>query len=202
MLDNIIHEFNHAINSSINEISYDEEIVSMRTGLSHIFYDVHDLAHIKEKSKDVVLEEIINVKQTEDIINIIHSFSNFSIANEEFNNAFYAISSSIEGSYTSSAYYVQSFICKELMKNKTFIPTVENLRLNGNVDDIDKWFDDVVGTSGSYAKLTSLLEKILMEEEKLAKAKWFKNYKINRVREDMRKVMEIIKQYEDNCIFK
>lgn len=202
MLDNVIHEFNHAVNSMINEIKYDDKTVSIRTGLAYLSYDVNDLLHLKEKSKDLTLEEIINVKQTEDIINVLRSFANYEITNEEFNNAFYSIKQSINGEYTSNAYYLQSFICKELMKNKTFIPTIENLRLNGNVDDIASWFDNVTGEEGSYEKLTSLLQKILEEEEKLEKTKLFKNRKINKIRSQMNLVMEIVQTYESNCIFK
>lgn len=202
MLDNITHEFNHAVNSMINEIKYDDKIVGMRTGLSYMLYDINDISRVKEKTKDITLEEIINTKQTEDIIEIIRSFAKYEVHNEEFNNTFYALKHSIEGEYTSNAYYLQSFICKELMDNKTFIPTIENLRLNGNVDDINGWFDNITGREGSYQELTLLLEKILEDEEKLMKSKWFKNYKIGKIREKMRQVMNIIKEYEDNCIFK
>jgi len=202
MLDNVIHEFNHAVNSMINEIKYDEKQVGMRTGLSYMLYDVNDIKHVKDKTKDITLEEIINTKQTEDIIEIIRSFSKYEVHNEEFNNTFYALKHSIEGEYTSNAYYLQSFICKQLMENKTFIPTIENLRLNGNVDDIAGWFDNITGREGSYNELTLLLEKVLEDEEKLIKAKWFKKYKINKIREKMRRAIDIIKEYEDNCIFK
>jgi len=202
MLDNIIHEFNHAVNSMINEIKYDDKNVSMRTGLSYMIYDINDINHIKEKTKDITLEEIINTKQTEDIINVIRSFSKYEVNNEEFNNTFYALEHSINGEYTSDAYYLQSFICRELMKNKTFISTIENLRLNGNVDDIAGWFDNITGKEDSYNKLTILLEKILQEEEHLAKVKWFKNYKISKIKEKMRQVLDIIQEYENNCIFK
>ena len=88
------------------------------------------------------------------------------------------------------------------MKNKTFIPTIENLRFNGNVDDIAGWFDNVTGNEGSYQKLTLLLEEILEDEKKLIKAKWFKKLKISKIREKMRQVMDIIKEYENNCIYK
>ena len=202
MLDNIIHEFNHAVNSMINEIKYDDKIVCMRTGLSYMIYDVNNISQLKEKTKDITLEEIINTKQTEDIIEIIRSFSKYQVYNEEFNNTFYNLKHSIEGEYTSNAYYLQSFICKELMNNKTFIPTIENLRFNGNVDDIAGWFDNVTGNEGSYQKLTLLLEEILEDEKKLIKAKWFKKLKISKIREKMRQVMDIIKEYENNCIYK
>jgi hypothetical protein len=202
MLDNVTHEFNHAVNSMINEIKYDDKIVGMRTGLSYMIYDINDITRIKEKTKDITLEEIINTKQTEDIIEIIRSFSKYDVHNEEFNNTFYALNHSINGEYTSNAYYLQSYICKELMDNKTFIPTIENLRFKGNVDDIESWFDNITGNEGSYRELTLLLDTILEDEEKLAKAKWFKNYKINKIREKMRRVMDIIKDYENNCIFK
>lgn len=202
MLDNIVHEFNHAVNSMLNEIKYDDKKVSMRTGLSYMTFNVSNLNDVIDKTSDITLEEIINTKQTEDIINIINSFGQYQIENIEFNNTFYTLKHEIDEHYTSNAYILQSLICKELMHNKTFIPTIENLRLNGNVDDIDTWFDNVTGTMGSYHKLTNLLESILKMEQDLAKAKWFKQLKINKIRSKISQVMSIIEDYDKNCIFK
>lgn len=202
LLDNIIHEYNHAINSINNEILFDDKEVKMRTGLSYVTYDKDDIKHVKKRSEDIILEEIINTKQTEDIIKIIKSFSKYKIENEEFNTALYQIDRLIKDDYVSDAYYLQSYICKELMKNKTFIPTVENLRLAGNTDDIEKWFDDITGIKKSYQELVTLLNKVMIDETKLSKTKFFRNYHINKIKEKMRKIMEIVRVYEDNCVYK
>ncbi len=203
LIDNLIHEFNHAVNSIINEVSWDDKKVTMRTGLSYITFDRKNLSQAIKRSKDITLEEIINTKQTEDIINIINSFNNYQITNHEFNNALYTLKHDIDaGGYKSKAYFLQSYICKELMKNKTFIPTVENLRFKGNVSDIEEWFDNITGIKGSYKKLTTLLEEILKEDSSLYKTKFFKKYKINKIMAKSREVLDIVNIFDNNCIYK
>ena len=69
-----------------------------------------------------MLEEIINTKQTEDIINIIKSFDQ---NNSIISNTIYAINTETEHKYSSEAYFLQSYICKEILTNRTFISTLE-----------------------------------------------------------------------------
>ena len=202
LLDNTIHEFNHVINSMINEVKYDDKEVSMRTGLSYITYNVNDLTKVTYKSNDVILEEIINTKQSEDILRIIKSFSKYDISNIEFKNTLYAVDKSISDEFRSDAYFLQSFICKELMKNKTFMPTIENLRLNGNVDDIESWFDNITNRKKSYQKLITLLNEMMSLEEKISKTKLLKNIYLSKIKQKMSEVQEIVNEYESNCIFK
>lgn len=203
LIDNLVHEFNHAINSIANEVKWDDEEVSLRTGLSYINYYKDDITKVKARSKDITLEEIINTKQTESVIDIINSFNKYNINNIEFSNTLYALKNDIDtNGYKSNAYCFQSYICKELMKNKTFIPTVENLRFKGNVDDIEKWFDDITGISGSYKKLTFLLDEILKSEAELSKIKWFKKIKINNIMAKSRQVLDIVNIFDKNCIYR
>ena len=202
LLDNIVHEFNHVINSMINEIKYDDNIVSMRTGLSYISYNTNDLNKVINRSEDIILEEIINTKQTEDVLKIIKSFSKYEIDNIEFKNTLYSVDKLIKDDFVSDAYYIQSYICKELMRNKTFIPTMENFRINGNVDDIENWFDNITNTKKSYHKLITLLNDILKYEDKLSKSKMFKSIYISKIKQKMRDIQEIVNEYEQNCIFK
>lgn len=203
LIDNLVHEFNHAINSISNEVSWNEEEILLRTGLSHIAFFKNDITKVKYRSKDIILEEIINTKQTESIIDIINSFNNYKIDNSEFSNTLYALKHDIDtNGYKSNAYFFQSYICKELMKNKTFIPTVENLRFKGNITDIEKWFDDITGISGSYKKLINLLDEILKMEFNLSDTKWFKKFKINNIRAKGREVLDIINIFDKNCIYR
>lgn len=203
LIDNLVHEFNHAINSISNEVKWNQEEVLLRTGLSYITFYRNDVTKVKSRGKDITLEEIINTTQTESIINIINSFNNYEISNSEFSNTLYALKHDIDTSgYRSNAYYFQSYICKELMKNKTFIPTVENLRFKGNIDDIENWFDNITGISGSYKKLTILLDEILKEESELEKVKFFKKFKINQIIAKSREVLDIVNIFDKNCIYK
>ncbi len=203
LMDNIIHEFNHAVNSVNNELKYDDSKIMMRTGLSYFTYNKNNLNQYLSKTDDIMLEEIVNTKQTADIINIINSFSKYSIENEEFSNALYSLKHEIgTDQYTSGAYGLGSYIAKQLIENKTFISTIETLRFKGFVDDIPNWFDNVTGEEGSYKTLTSLLQQISVLEDKYNKAKFFKKHKLELIREKMNQCINIIKDFDDKCIFK
>ena len=203
LIDNLVHELNHAVNSIINEVKWNDTEVSLRTGLSYIHFYKDDVTKVKSRSKDIILEEIINTKQTENIIDIINSFNEYKIDNTEFANTLYALKHDIDTSgYKSNAYYLQTHICKELMKNKTFIPTVENLRFKGNVEDIENWFDNITGIKGSYSKLTTLLDEILKSEARLSEVKLFKKFKINNIISKSREVLDIVAIFDKNCIYK
>ena len=203
LIDNIVHEFNHAVNSINNEIKYDDNTVSIRTGLSYLNYNKSNLIPHAKKDPEITLEEIINTKQSADIINIINSFNSYNIENEEFKNTLYSVKHEISGdTYESKAYYLQSYITKDLMNNKTFIPTIENLRFKGFVDDIPSWFDNIIGRDGTYKKLVILLDDILELEKKYSKAIFFKNYKLNVIRNKISEVVEIVKDFDNKSIFK
>lgn len=202
LLDNIVHEFNHAINSINNEIVYDEKYVKLRTGLSYLVYDKESLRFIS-KSKEVSLEEVINTEQTEEVIDIINSFGNYDIENAEFSNMLFALKNEVNGKeYVSSAYYFQSVICDVLMKNKTFTPTITNLRIKGFVEDIPFLFDNVLGRKGSYIKLNSLLNDIHDLEIKYSKARMFKSFILNKLKGKAQEVISLIYEYDRKCIYK
>jgi hypothetical protein len=202
LIDSIVHEYNHAINSINNEIIYDDKFVKVRTGLSYLIYDRKTLRFI-EKSKESYLEEVINTEQTEEIINIINSFNSFKIDNMEFNNMLFALKNEIRvDKYTSNAYYFQSYICDELMKNKTFTPTISNLRIKGFVDSIPNLFDDVIGKEGSYKYLNSLLEEVYNLEIKYMKSGIFKKIILNKLRSKAFEVIDLINDYDNKCIYK
>lgn len=202
-LDTIIHEFNHAINSMKNEIKEDKNKVYLRTGLSYIEYDKGNIQIGNCKSKDFVLEEIINTKQTEEIIDIILNFNKYEIDDIEIVNFINSIVNEITNlKYKSQAYSVQTYICKDLISNKTFISTLENLRFNGDVDVVSDWFDNIVGESGKYILLNDLLYEIHLLEQKFERAKFFKKKIINKIRDCNKNIFEIIKIFDNNCLYK
>lgn len=203
LMDSMIHEFNHAVNSIKNEIKVGNDEISLRTGLSYINFYKYDIHKLKSKSKDIALEEVINTTQTEAIINIINSFNNYNINNEEIKNALYSIKQEVSAEgYKSNAYFFQAYICKELLSNKTFLPTIEYLRYNGNVEGIEQWFDDIVNVPKSYQKLITLLDGILKDEDALGKNPIFPKYKMNNIIAKSKEVLEIIQTFDKNCIFK
>lgn len=201
LLDNLIHEFNHAINSIQNEIRCDQDLVYLRTGLTYLIYDKKTLQPVS-KQEDAVLEEIINTKQTEMILSCIASFSQYNVLDTEISNIIFIVQQSILGSYRSGAYYLQATVCQRLLENKTFVHTLENLRLQGEIDDLANWFDMIVGKEGSFEKIESLLAQTLELEKELHKAKWFKKAKMQKIMKLSGELFSIINVFNENCNFK
>jgi hypothetical protein len=202
LLDSIIHEYNHAVNSINNEVTWDDKVIRVRTGLSHIFYDKNSLNYLS-KSNEVALEEILNTMQTEEIINIINSFNNKPIDNYEFSSMLYSLKNEIgKESFKSEAYYYDSLLTSELVKNKTFTPTICNLRLNGMIEDIPYLFDNVLGINGEYDRLNSLLTSIHKKEIEYGKRTMFRNLLLNDIKKDSLKVINLIREYDNKCIYK
>ena len=96
LLDDLVHEFNHAINSYVNEVIVSDYLY-LRTGLSLRKYNKSNLSFI-DKDKSFILEEIINTKQTEDIINIIKEFDP---NNRSISNTIYSINIETNHKYNS-----------------------------------------------------------------------------------------------------
>ena len=53
LIDSLAHEFNHAVNSIANEIKWNDEEVSLRTGLSYIHFFRSDINKVKSISQEV-----------------------------------------------------------------------------------------------------------------------------------------------------
>lgn len=198
LLDNLVHEFNHALNSSINEIKVTKQYLYIRTGLTYRIYQKDHLQFIK-KDSSYILEEIINTKQTSDIINIIKGMQPSS---RDMIDTIYAINGETSSHYLSDSYYLQSTICKEILENRTFISTLENLRITGEIYDIEKWFDDITGESNSYRKLNESLEKNYELEKKYAEQKIFKSFTLRKIRETSNNILKIIEKFNQNVNFK
>jgi len=198
LLDNLVHEFNHAINSYNNEIKVTNKYIYLRTGLTFRLYHKEDLSFIR-KDPSYLLEEIINTKQTEDVINIIKKFDP---KNSSINNTIYAINGETSHQYNSNSYYLEGYVCKKILENKTFIRTLETLRLNGDVYDISNWFDSITGTKGSYKELISLLNDIYNLEIEYSKKKYFKSFTLNKIRDSSNKIMRIVETFDNNVSYR
>ena len=201
LLDNLVHEFNHAINSIYQESKEIEDKIYLRTGLTYIIYNRNTLKQVK-KDESYILEEIINTKQTEIIIDIINSFNKYSINDITVTNTLYAINHSITNSFKSNAYLLQSLVCKTLIENKTFFSTLENLRLKGNVDELDSWFDNITGDLGSYKKLISILNDVMKYQIKLNENKKFNYFIIKKIKKLNISAIEIINKFDANCNYR
>lgn len=200
LLDNLVHEFNHAINSIQNEIKIIDSML-IRTGISYNYFDKKTLKFLK-KSDEIILEEVINTKQTEMIIDIIKSFSNYKLLNTTVENTLYSIYHSIDSNYQSNSYLLESVICRKLLENKTFISTLEVLRFQGEVDDIHHFFDSITNKNGTLLKLSKLLNKSLELQKELVNVKWFKNNKINKIKELNMEALDIVEKFNQNTIYK
>lgn len=194
LLDNLIHEFNHALNSSVNEVKVTNKYIYLRTGLTYRIYNKDNLKFIK-KDSSYLLEEIINTKQTEDVINIIKQFN---INKSIISNAIYAINSETSKRYSSASYQLETYICKKILNNKTFINTLEKLRITGEVYNIKKWFDDITGDRGSYQNLIILLNEIFNLENLYLKRKILKFSILKKMKKKFIEVTNIIETFDRN----
>ena len=198
LLDNLVHEFNHAVNSYRDEIRVTKNYIYLRTGLTYRVYKKDPLSFVR-KDPSYLLEEIINTKQTEEVINIIKSFD---FENRDISNTIYAINNETDHKYNSNSYYLESYACKQILENRTFINTLANLRLVGEVFNITKWFDDITGQEGSYKELISLLNKIYDLEKEYIDRKLFKSLTLGKIRETSRKIMRIVETFNNNVNYR
>jgi hypothetical protein len=201
LLDNIIHEYNHAINSHINEIKITKKRIYVRTGLSYALFDKNSLKPLGIDDKNI-LEEILNTKQTEEVVDIINNFNKNELNNFDISNTLYSINNSIDNQYKSNAYSLQKTFTKNLTNNKTIINILSNMRFNGNIDEIPKFFDDIVGKENSYNDLIYILNESSRLEREYANSKFFKKIKLNKIKSLYKKANIIIDNFNNNYHFK
>jgi len=196
---NLIHEYNHALNSYNNEIYTKDNHIYIRTGISYIKYD-QNLNPI-EKDKRYILEEILNTNQTENILTQINDINLDTISNPNIKNTIYALKNELNTSNNSYGYFLQIHICKYLINNKTFTSTLNTLRFNGNINNLDSWFDNITTINNSFNNLISYLETIFELEKKLTTKK-FKYIIINKIRKYNSLICSIIETFNKNCTYK
>ena len=199
LLDNLVHEFNHAINSYNHEIKIDNNIFTLRTGLTHISYSINNLTPL-QKENTHILEEILNTHQTEQIINLIKTYHD--PTNELINNTIYSINNETLKNYTSKSYYLENLLMKQILENKTFISTLNNLRLTGDINNIEEWFNNITNQKDSYQKLNNYLQEIMNLEQKLITQKLFQSITINKIKKYISLVLDIINTFNQNCNYK
>lgn len=203
LIDTLIHEFNHAINSMRNEIRVEENYIYLRTGLSYIIHDKKNLNSAISKSDEFILEEVINSNQTTDIINIIKNIDVDCIELSEFSNFIIAVKKELLGdNYVSKAYFLESKILEPLLKNKTFISTLEKLRFTGEIGEIEIWFDSIVNKNEEYKRINKLLREIFDLEMIYVNRKFFKKIIENKIKQRINSVKEIVNCFNDNCIYR
>lgn len=199
LLDNLVHEFNHAINSYNQEITIKDNTLFLRTGLTHASYLLPTLTPIK-KDSSYILEEILNTNQTEQIINIIKNYHDEE--NTSINNTIYALNNETNSTYTSKSYYLENLLLKRILENKTFISTLNNLRITGNVEDIEYWFNNITNIKNSYNLLNNYLENIMNLEKQLSTKSIFKSITISKIKDNISRVLDIINTFNNNCNYK
>ena len=150
-----------------------------------------------------MLEEVINTKQTIDIINVISNMLSYNIENIEVSNLLQAINGEIKNiDYKSDAYYLETTIAKPLLDNKTFSSTLKQLRLKGEIDGVRFWFDNITGNSGDYDRLINLFYEVYSLTISFSKRVFFKNSVINKIKSKKREIEIIISTFNTNCLYK
>lgn len=199
-IDNIIHEYNHAINSFENEIKVTKNFIYLRTGLTSTKFDKHTLKPIGSNNKNI-LEEILNTKQSEEVINILKEMSNYEIKDYSVQTTLYSINHSIDKSYSSEAYSLHTTFLKKLSDNRTFTNTLSNLRFNGNINEISYIFDNTTGKTGSYERLIDILNEVTKLENEYPKT-IFKKLKLSKIKSLYNEINRLIDNFNNNYHYK
>lgn len=199
LLDNLVHEFNHAIHSYRKEIRIENDRLYLRTGLTEAVYTYPSLEGLSKKNT-YLLEEILNTIQTEEVINIIKNHQD--TTNEEIATSIRAINQETSSYYRSKSYYLETVLFQHVLKNRTFTSTLNNLRLSGDIDDIESWFDHITGIPNSYANLNQYLVDIMNLELEYQKKKYFKGMVLSKIKNLLHQCFSIIDTFNDNCHFK
>lgn len=202
LIDTLIHEFNHAINSMVNEITFDQNHIYLRTGISYLTYSKNDLNNAIAKSDDYILEEVINTYQTVEIVNIIKNFDVNKIESLEFSNFVIAVQKELTSkNYVSKAYFLESNILEDLVKNKTFIFTLQKLRFTGEIKEIENWFDAIVDI-GEYKRLIKTLKEIFDLEKKYISRILFKKDIEIKIKQKIDIAKSIVEVFNKNSIYR
>ena len=198
LLDSLVHEYNHAINSYNNPFIIKDDKLYVRTGLSNFIYNNSNLEFI-EKEKSYILEEVLNTFQTEQIINIIHSFKKYNFNYPKINTSLYILDNHINKSFDSNAYYLEKFFSNDLLYNKTFTSTLSNLRITGFIEDIEYWFDNITGIKDSYKVLINNMIEINHLKHKQTKWKWKENKIKRKIVSIYKEEKKLIETFNRNC---
>jgi len=91
---------------------------------------------------------------------------------------------------------------KQILENKTFISTLNNLRLTGDINNIEEWFNNITNQKDSYQKLNNYLQEIMNLEQKLITQKLFQSITINKIKKYISLVLDIINTFNQNCNYK
>ena len=130
------------------------------------------------------------------------SFKNYRIDDDEVNNLVYSLNNELDSKFMSEAYFLQTFVIRELAKNITFISTLQKMRFSGYEFNIEEWFDEITGVKGSLQELCNNLQKIEYLEKKLVTNKFLKSWTKKKIIIIFKKVQEIANLFSSNCIYK
>ena len=78
---------------------------------------------------------------------------------------------------------------------------MENLRITGEVD-IPSWFDNIVGSDGSYKRFIDLLVEIYNLELEYSKRRFFKKKVLNKIRDTSKNILMMVNKFNNSVNFK
>lgn len=175
-LEIVIHEVNHIVNSINNSLWMRGFDVIGRTGCS-LFSN-----RVVARS-GTIFEESVNVLQTSEIMNHIFGFFNFNVYDDEirgifdqYRDVFFTKSEGI--GYALSVPYI-----KELYNIPRFREILFDVRMNGNLKELETYFDGLL-YDGAYDDLLVATDKFYFCSDDLD------------MKNGAEKVKELVKQYK------
>lgn len=187
-LDQMIHEYNHAINS------YNKPLINgaLRTGLS--------LTKNGVKDNKYIFEEAINTYQSASILEYIKSFDLNNIESAEIANTIYTIKKEHPDRFISKGYSFYTELLYPILSNKSFMLTLEDIRFTGELNDFLTYFESIMGPN-TYEAFNDELIALNKDIYNYSKAKIFKKRKLLEVRRSINEVKHYINLFINNKIY-
>ena len=139
---------------------------------------------------------LIATRETEEVIDIIKSFKDTD--NLKLSNTIYSLNGETDNNYKSDAYSSFTLLLEPIINNGNFTSTLNNLRIDGSVVDIETWFDNITGIDNSYNKLNNNLIELINLNNKLGKQKLFKSITIGKMRDLIKDIRYTINKFNSN----
>lgn len=152
LLENMVHEVNHAVTSINNGISFVNGDKTTRMG-------IYTKNHESNTRNNYILEESFNVLQAAEITEHILGFSNFNVCDCDIKYSLDSMRYAANKKRNGFGYEDTVGIVRPLYNNSSFGQYLKECRITGNIQNIDKMFDCKAGKN-SFQTLSGICDVV------------------------------------------
>ncbi len=163
LVERIVHQMNHVINSRKNSICRKQGRLASRMGMALDYFS-------SRQNESLMIEETINGLQTEDICGKIRDFGCFDLNDSSLSRIINLMSSDVE---EFKDYDIIGEVVKPLYDDSNFRGVLVDKRLSGRLSGIREEFDSKAG-EGTYNVLLACCDEVAKAKDSSAR-KMYRN---------------------------